>query len=208
MCFPATGADVAAAVRVIARHDRAFVARGSGTGLAGGATPVERPVVIVTTHLNRIVDVDVTDRIAWVEPGVLNLDLSRAVAPPGPALRARSVVAGRVLDRRQRRDERRRAALPGLRRDRRARGRGRGRARRRLGRGPRRRRARPARLRPAGLLRRERGDDGHRPAHRRAAHPEPAGRAHPPPRLHRDRRRRRDRQRRSSAPGSCRPRSR
>ena len=102
MCFPATGADVAAAVRVIARHDRAFVARGSGTGLAGGATPVERPVVIVTTHLNRIVDVDVTDRIAWVEPGVLNLDLSRAVRhlglhyAPDPSSQAACSIGGNV----------------------------------------------------------------------------------------------------------------
>jgi glycolate oxidase subunit GlcD len=102
VCFPATGADVAAAVRVIARHDRAFVARGSGTGLAGGATPVERPVVIVTTHLNRIVDVDVTDRIAWVEPGVLNLDLSRAVRhlglhyAPDPSSQAACSIGGNV----------------------------------------------------------------------------------------------------------------
>jgi glycolate oxidase subunit GlcD len=89
-------------VRVIARHDRAFVARGSGTGLAGGATPVERPVVIVTTHLNRIVDVDVTDRIAWVEPGVLNLDLSRAVRhlglhyAPDPSSQAACSIGGNV----------------------------------------------------------------------------------------------------------------
>ena len=83
MCFPATGADVAAAVRIAARHDRPFVARGSGTGLAGGATPVGDPVVIVTTHLNRVLEVDPVERYAWVEPGVLNLDLSREVAPHG-----------------------------------------------------------------------------------------------------------------------------
>ena len=83
MCFPATGADVAAAVRIAARHDRPFVARGSGTGLAGGATPVGDPIVIVTTHLNRVLEVDPVERYAWVEPGVLNLDLSREVAPHG-----------------------------------------------------------------------------------------------------------------------------
>ena len=58
MCFPTSPADVAAAVATAARHGRPFVARGSGTGLAGGATPVGRPVVIVTTHLNQILDVD------------------------------------------------------------------------------------------------------------------------------------------------------
>jgi len=83
VCFPATGADVAAAVRIAARHGRPFVARGSGTGLAGGATPVGDPVVIVTTHLNRVLEVDPVERYAWVEPGVLNLDLSREVAPHG-----------------------------------------------------------------------------------------------------------------------------
>ncbi len=59
------------------------MARGSGTGLAGGATPVDDPLVIVTTQMNRVLEVDVESRIAWVEPGVLNLDLSRAVAPHG-----------------------------------------------------------------------------------------------------------------------------
>ena len=77
VCFPETGAQVADAVRVAARHDRPFVARGSGTGLAGGATPVDDPLVIVTTRLNRVLEVDAEERYAWVEPGVLNLDLSR-----------------------------------------------------------------------------------------------------------------------------------
>jgi glycolate oxidase len=102
VCFPATGADVAAAVRVAARHERPFVARGSGTGLAGGATPVDRPVVIVTTHLNHVLEVDPVDRVAWVEPGVLNLDLSRAVGhlglhyAPDPSSQAACSVGGNV----------------------------------------------------------------------------------------------------------------
>ncbi len=83
VCFPATAADLVAAVGVAARHDRPFVARGSGTGIAGGATPVGDPLVIVTTQLNRILDVDAEERVAWVEPGVLNLDLSRAVGHHG-----------------------------------------------------------------------------------------------------------------------------
>ena len=59
--------------------------RGSGTGLAGGATPAGEvpPVVIVTTKMNRILEIDAEQRLAWVQPGVLNLDLSRAVAPLG-----------------------------------------------------------------------------------------------------------------------------
>lgn len=102
VCFPATAEHVAAAVAIAARHDRPFVARGSGTGLAGGATPVGRPVVIVTTHLNRILDVDATSRVAWVEPGVLNLDLSRTVAPlgvhyaPDPSSQAACTIGGNL----------------------------------------------------------------------------------------------------------------
>jgi len=102
VCFPATGAGVAAAVRVAARHDRPFVARGSGTGLAGGATPVDEPVVIVTTHLSHILEVDADDRFAWVEPGVLNLDLTRAVAhlglhyAPDPSSQQACTIGGNV----------------------------------------------------------------------------------------------------------------
>ena len=83
VCFPTSTAEVQACVRIARRPGRPFVARGSGTGLSGGAVPVGRAVVIVTTRLNRVLDVDVDERVAWVEPGVLNLDLSRAVAAHG-----------------------------------------------------------------------------------------------------------------------------
>jgi len=102
VCFPSDAAQVAAAVGVAARHERPFVARGSGTGLAGGATPVGRPVVIVTTHLNRVLDVDAAGRVAWVEPGVLNLDLSRHVAhlglhyAPDPSSQQACTIGGNV----------------------------------------------------------------------------------------------------------------
>ena len=184
-------------MRVAARHDRPFVARGSGTGLAGGATPVDDPLVIVTTQLNRILEVDAEERVAWVEPGVLNLDLTPRGRPPRAALRARPVVAAGVHDRRQRRDQRRRPALPRV-----------GRHRRptcsrsrscsptaRVARA-RRPRARPARLRPARLLRRQRGHDGHRdPRSRCDCMPDPPAVAHAAARLHVDRGRRRHRQR-------------
>ena len=83
VCFPTSTAEVQACVRIARRHGRPFVPRGSGTGLAGGAVPLDDPVVIVTTKMNRVLDVDVDERVAWVEPGVLNLDLSRHVAPFG-----------------------------------------------------------------------------------------------------------------------------
>ncbi|MEX0664865.1 MAG: FAD-linked oxidase C-terminal domain-containing protein [Acidimicrobiia bacterium] len=102
VCFPATADQVIQAVRVAARHDRAFVARGSGTGLAGGATPVGRPLVIVTTHLNQVLEVDQDQRLAWVEPGVFNLDLSRAVQhlglhyAPDPSSQQACTIGGNV----------------------------------------------------------------------------------------------------------------
>jgi glycolate oxidase len=89
-------------VRVARAHGRPFVARGSGTGLAGGATPLDDPVVIVTTQMNRVIDVDTDQRVAWVEPGVLNLDLSRAVAPlglhysPDPSSQQACTIGGNV----------------------------------------------------------------------------------------------------------------
>ncbi|MDQ1380221.1 MAG: glycolate oxidase [Actinomycetota bacterium] len=102
MCFPGSGAEIAAAVRVARRHGRPFVARGSGTGLAGGSTPLGDPVVIVTTQMNRVLDVDAEARIAWVEPGVLNLDLSREVASlglhyaPDPSSQQACTIGGNV----------------------------------------------------------------------------------------------------------------
>src|SRR5438105_5658985 len=83
VCFPLSSAEVQACVRVCRAHGRPFVPRGSGTGLAGGAVPVGDPVVIVTTKMTRILEVDADEGVAWVEPGVLNLDLSRAVAHLG-----------------------------------------------------------------------------------------------------------------------------
>ncbi len=83
VCFPTTTEEVAACVRVARAHGRAFVARGSGTGLAGGAVPLDGAVVVSTTRLAGIRSVDPVERVAWVEPGVVNLDLSRALAALG-----------------------------------------------------------------------------------------------------------------------------
>lgn len=77
--LPASTAEVAAVVAIAARHGRPITPRGSGTGLAGGALPVDRPVVVVTARMNRLIEVDPVERTAWVEPGMLNLDLTREV---------------------------------------------------------------------------------------------------------------------------------
>jgi glycolate oxidase len=83
VCFPVSTEEVRACVEIANRHAVPFVARGSGTGLAGGAVPPEGAIVIATTKMNRVLSVDPVARRAWVEPGVLNLDLSRHVARHG-----------------------------------------------------------------------------------------------------------------------------
>src|SRR2546423_12983636 len=67
VCFPTRGADVAAAVRVAARHGRSFVARGSGTGLAGGAAPRRHPLRVVTPPLRPILEGNAEGQYARVE---------------------------------------------------------------------------------------------------------------------------------------------
>jgi len=60
-----------------------FVARGAGTGLSGGATPVAGGVVVSLTRMNRILELDVESQRVVVEPGVANLEVTRAVAAEG-----------------------------------------------------------------------------------------------------------------------------
>jgi glycolate oxidase len=102
--FPETTAEVQACVRIARRHGRPFVARGAGTGLAGGAVPLDGAVVISTARMTAIVDVDTEARVAWVQPGVLNLDLTRAVAgaglrfAPDPSSQQACTIGGNVAN--------------------------------------------------------------------------------------------------------------
>jgi glycolate oxidase len=70
-------------VRLCHRERIPFVARGSGTGLSGGALPVEKGVVIGLSRMNRILEVDLPNARVVVEPGVLNLDVTACVQPRG-----------------------------------------------------------------------------------------------------------------------------
>jgi glycolate oxidase len=107
VCFPLDTAEVQAAIGVARDHGHAVIPRGSGTGLAGGAVPVgdgADPVVIVTSRMNEVLEVDADDRVAWVQPGVLNLDLSRAVGhlglhfAPDPSSQQACSVGGNVAN--------------------------------------------------------------------------------------------------------------
>jgi glycolate oxidase len=83
VAVPRTQEEVVQIVRLCARFGVPFVARGSGTSLSGGSLPVEDGIVIALNRLDRIVRLDPDEGLAVVEPGVLNLDLSKAAAPFG-----------------------------------------------------------------------------------------------------------------------------
>ncbi|MFI7692154.1 FAD-linked oxidase C-terminal domain-containing protein [Nonomuraea sp. NPDC049655] len=81
--LPATAEQVAGVVRMCNDFGVPFVARGSGTGLSGGALPREDGVLIVTSKMRRILEIDLPNRRAVVEPGVTNLAITEAVRDAG-----------------------------------------------------------------------------------------------------------------------------
>jgi glycolate oxidase len=83
VALPATAAEVRAVVRICHAAGIPFVARGAGTGLSGGALPVAEGVVISLARLNRILEIDLDAGQIVVEPGVTNLDVTRAVSGDG-----------------------------------------------------------------------------------------------------------------------------
>ena len=76
-------ADVAIAVRACADRRVPFVARGSGTGLSGGALPQAEGVLIVMSQMRQIRQIDPANQRAVVDPGVINLQLTIAATPDG-----------------------------------------------------------------------------------------------------------------------------
>ncbi|MDX6743474.1 FAD-linked oxidase C-terminal domain-containing protein [Actinocorallia sp. A-T 12471] len=81
--LPETAEEVALVVRACVARGVPYVARGSGTGLSGGALPRTDGVLIVTSRMRRILEIDLDNQRAVVEPGVINLDVSKAVRPDG-----------------------------------------------------------------------------------------------------------------------------
>jgi glycolate oxidase len=102
--FPETAEQVAAVVRECARAGTPFVARGSGTGLSGGAVPREDGVLIVLSKMRAVLEVDPVARRAVVEPGVTNLAVTQAAAPyglfyaPDPSSQVVCSVGGNVAE--------------------------------------------------------------------------------------------------------------
>ncbi len=100
--IPESEAEVVETVRICHRLGIPFVARGNGTSLSGGSLPVADGVVIALNRLNRILRLDPAERIAVVEPGVVNLAVSRAAEPhglyyaPDPSSQAVCTIGGNV----------------------------------------------------------------------------------------------------------------
>lgn len=81
--LPGSAEEVQQVVRLCHQASVPFVARGQGTGLSGGAMPHPDGVLVVMTRLNRILDVDIPNRRITVEPGVMNLEVTKTVASQG-----------------------------------------------------------------------------------------------------------------------------
>ena len=96
--------EVAEVVKAAQRANVPIVPRGSGTGLAGGAVPAEGGIVLSLARLDRILKIDLQNRIAIVEPGVINQDVTKAVAKdgffyaPDPSSQAACSVGGNVAN--------------------------------------------------------------------------------------------------------------
>jgi glycolate oxidase len=102
--FPDNAQEVAECVRIARRYDLPVVPRGAGTGLSGGAVAAVGGVLIAMTRMKRILDVDPANRTALVEPGVVNLHLSQAVAKhglyyaPDPSSQRACTIGGNVAE--------------------------------------------------------------------------------------------------------------
>ena len=102
--LPGTAEEVAAVVKECAAHGIPFVARGSGTGLSGGAVPRSDGVLIVLSRMRRILEIDPVARRAVLEPGVTNLSVTGATTgyglfyAPDPSSQVICSVGGNVAE--------------------------------------------------------------------------------------------------------------
>ncbi len=83
VAFPATTADVSTILRLASAHRVPVVPRGAGSGLSGGAAAVDGALTVALTEFDRVLHVAPDDLYVVVQPGVLNADLGRAIAPHG-----------------------------------------------------------------------------------------------------------------------------
>ncbi|MCC6263761.1 MAG: FAD-binding protein [Bryobacterales bacterium] len=102
--FPSSAHEVSHILAYCTLHQIPLVARGAGTGLSGGAIPIAGGVVVSLVRMNRILEMNLDDEYLKVQPGVVNLDLSAALAPhgyfyaPDPSSQRACTVGGNVAE--------------------------------------------------------------------------------------------------------------
>ncbi len=104
LLMPRTTAQVSAILRALDRRGVAFVPRGAGTGLSGGCLPLHAPVMICTSRMNRILSIDLANRRAEVESGVVNIQVTNAVRndgflyAPDPSSQPACTIGGNIAE--------------------------------------------------------------------------------------------------------------
>ena len=102
--LPETQKQAQNILKICNQHGVPVVARGAGTGLSGGAIPLHNGVLMSLAKFNRILEIDVKNRIARVQPGVRNLSISQAVLPdklyyaPDPSSQIACTIGGNVAE--------------------------------------------------------------------------------------------------------------
>ena len=102
VAFPDSTGQISAIMRLASEYGFPVVPRGAGTGMTGGAVPVRGGLVLALSRMNRIVEIDVRNQIAIVEPGVITGDLQDVVEnaglfyPPDPQSLRTSVLGGNI----------------------------------------------------------------------------------------------------------------
>ncbi len=102
--LPQSTDEVAAVVRLCGLYEVPFVARGAGTGLSGGATPSEGGLVISLTSMNEMLELDIVNRLALCQTGIINLEITRSVArhglyfAPDPSSQSSCTLGGNIAE--------------------------------------------------------------------------------------------------------------
>lgn len=102
--LPGSSEEVSEIIKICNKHNTPFVPRGSGTGLSGGALPVENGIVVSLSRMNRILDVDIENQRVTAEPGVINVEVTKAVEKwgyyyaPDPSSQIVCTIGGNVAE--------------------------------------------------------------------------------------------------------------
>ena len=102
--FPQTTEQVSGIVKIACEYGVPFLPRGAGTGLSGGALAAEGGIIIEMQKMNRILSIDQENRIAVLQPGVVNLNITQATAPfglyyaPDPSSQQACTIGGNVAE--------------------------------------------------------------------------------------------------------------